>query len=288
MSEAAPRLDVACSARRDYLPHTATMIASLLANGDVRARVHLLVGADVSEAEAGAVAEMTAAGGGELVVHRIGDERLGSLKTTGTLPTAHWYRVLLPELLADVERALYLDGDLIVVDSLRPLAELDLGPNRLAAVSNPFPDTESAARLCAGLGLESTDLYFNSGVMVLDLEALREDDVAARVIRFGAENAERLFLPEQDAMNAVLADRRLPLAPRWNAMISVQRFAWSERLFGADAVREARERPAIRHFEGSGTNKPWHPEADPEHRRLYEGYRRRTPWPDLATELEPR
>jgi lipopolysaccharide biosynthesis glycosyltransferase len=280
-------LDVACSARRDYLPHTATMIASLTANAGLGLRVHLLLGADVSEPEAEAVARMAADRGAELVVHRIGDARLEQLKTTTTLPTAHWYRVLLPELLPEVGRALYLDGDTIVVEPLAELAGLDLGGCRLAAVTNPFPDNESAARLCAGLGVEP-ERYFNSGVMLLDLEALRADDAPARVIAYAAENAERLFLPEQDAMNAVLAAQRLPLAPRWNSMIGVDRLAWSERLFGAEAVREARERPAIRHFEGSDANKPWHPGAEPEHRRLYESYRRLTPWPEIEPQPETR
>jgi hypothetical protein len=93
-SPAGDVLDVACSARRDYLPHTATMIASLTANAGLGLRVHLLLGADVSEAEAEAVGRMAAERGAELVVHRIGDARLEELKTTTTLPTAHWYRVL--------------------------------------------------------------------------------------------------------------------------------------------------------------------------------------------------
>ena len=278
MSGSRPALEIACSARRDYLPHTATMIASLLANAGVALRVNLLVGDDVGEAEAEAVATMVAGEGQELRVHRVEPDRLEGLKTTGTFPTAHWYRVLLPELL-DAPRALYLDGDVIVLDSLQPLAELDLGDSWLAAVTNPFPDNESAARLCAGLGVEPAR-YFNSGVMVLDLAALRDHDAPSRVIAYAAANAERLFLPEQDAMNAVLADRRLPLAPRWNAMIGVERLAWSEELFGPEAVRAALEHPAIRHFEGSGANKPWHPQAEAANRRLYETYRARTPWPD--------
>lgn len=289
MSAATPGggLDLACSARRDYLPHTATMIASLTANAGLGLRVHLLIGDDVTEDDADAVARMAAEREAELIVHRIADARLGGLKTTTTLPTAHWYRVLLPELLPEVDRALYLDGDTIVVAPLSELAELELGSCRLAAVTNPFPDEESAARLCAGLGVDP-ERYFNSGVMLLDLEGLRSDDAPARVIAYAAENAERLFLPEQDAMNAVLADRRLPLEPRWNSMIGVDRLAWSERLFGAEAVREARERPAIRHFEGSDANKPWHAGADPEHRRLYESYRRHTPWPQIEPEPETR
>lgn len=270
-------LEIACSARRDYLPHAATMIASLLANAAVELRVNLLIGNDIDTAETDAVEQMVG-DEGELVVRRIEPGRLEHLRTTGTLPTSHWYRVLLPELL-DVPRALYLDADVIVVDSLQPLAELDLAGSWLAAVSNPFPDPAGATRHCHALGV-SPERYFNSGVMVLDLETMRANDVPAEVIAYGTAHAERMFLPEQDAMNAILADRRLDLAPRWNSMIGIERLAWSRDLFGEEAVREALERPAIRHFEGSGANKPWHPQATESSRRLYETYRRRTPWPD--------
>ena len=35
----------------------------------------------------------------------------------------------------------------------------------------------------------------------------------------------------------------------------------------------------VRHFEGVGEDKPWHPDADPEARELYLSHRNRTPWP---------
>lgn len=287
MSLAARALEVACAARRDYLPHTATMIASLLANSGA-ARIHLLVGDDVEAADGDAIEAMAERGGGEVEVHRLDGAALGlaGLKSTGTLPMSHWYRVLLPHLL-DGERVLYLDGDLIVLEPLAELFATDLDGNLIAAVTNPFPDNMTAEGLCRALGVEARD-YFNSGVMVLDLAALRDGDFPRRVLEFARTNAEVLFLPEQDAMNAVLADRRLPLHPRWNSMHGLRRHRWSASLFGADELADAIERPAIRHFEGTGPNKPWHPDAAAEDRALYESYRRRTPWPDPAVRLPAR
>lgn len=270
-------IEVACASRRDYLPHTATMLSSLLANGGAKARVHLLVGDDVDEPDAEAVASMVAREGGELIVHRMRERDFAGLKTTRTLPAAHWYRVCLPELLAGSERALYLDSDLLVLDSLLPLWRLELDGRWLAAATNVFPDVETAAGYCEGLGVDPRG-YFNSGVMLLDLHALREAGSTRRVLEFARGHGERLILPEQDAMNAVVGDRRLPLAPRWNSMVGVELHPWSREIFGEDAVREAVERPAIRHFEGSA-NKPWAPGTAPEIRALWDAYRVATPWP---------
>lgn len=283
----APTLEVACAARRDYLPHVSTMLCSLLLNSGP-ARIHLLIGDDVRASESAAIEAMVRGRGGSIALHRPDAEGTGiaALKSTGTLPTSHWYRVLLPELL-ELDRILYLDGDLIVLEPLQPLFELELGERWLAAVTNPFPDTTSAERLCRALGVE-LGAYFNSGVMLLDLKRLRSEGASRKVIRFARDNPDLLVLPEQDAMNAVLAGRRLELEPRWNSMHGVARFEWSEELFGAEARTEAIENPAIRHFEGSGPNKPWHPEAAAEDLELYERYRRHTPWPDPAQRLAAR
>lgn len=280
-------IEVACAARRDYLPHTATMICSLLANSGP-ARIHLLIGDDIPPGESDAIAAMVAERGGSIELHRpdAAGSGIAELRSTGTLPTSHWYRVLLPELL-DLDRILYLDGDLIVLEPLEELYGVELGPSLLAAVTNPFPDNATAEPLCRALGVEPLR-YFNSGVMVLDLEGLRAAEAPARVIAFARDNPDLLALPEQDAMNAVLADRRLALAPRWNSMHGVRRHAWSEQLFGPEAVAEAVERPAIRHFEGTGPNKPWHPDAVAADRSLYESYRRHTPWPDPSQRLPAR
>jgi hypothetical protein len=56
----------------------------------------------------------------------------------------------------------------------------------------------------------------------------------------------------------------------------------AEELFGPDAVREAIERPAIRHYEGPSVAKPWHRRSTVPDREAYFGFRRRTPWPRLA------
>lgn len=273
-------VEIACAARRDYLPHAATMIASALANAGKPVRVHLLAGNDLQREDRRRLKEMVTRSGGELELLEVDRRELHGLKTTGVFPLSHWYRVLLPTLLP-VPRVLYLDCDTLVLDSLTPLWRCQLGGAALGAVSNVFPDPAGETALLRALGVPPGQ-YFNSGVMLLDLDQLRADDVAAEVLAYARRSAEKLFLPEQDAMNAILWRRRLPLAPRWNAMIGLSRLPRAEQAFESKQLEDARSRPAIRHFEGSGKNKPWHPAAPAAARRLYLNYRERTPWPLLA------
>jgi lipopolysaccharide biosynthesis glycosyltransferase len=198
--------------------------------------------------------------------HRVPDGRVAGLPVNGPFTQAMWFRVLLGDLLPDADRVLYLDVDCLVLDDPAPLAALDLGDAWLAAVTNvPMPLHEGRAE---ALGVPD-EAYFNSGVLLLHLAALRRDGALAEVEAYARARPE-LGWPDQDALNAVLHARRLPLAPRWNAMNSLRAFpAAAERLHGGAAVREALERPAIRHFEGPGANKPWDPRAAPADRELW-------------------
>ena len=94
-----------------------------------------------------------------------------------------------------------------------------------------------------------------------------------------------LLYPDQDALNAVMAARRLDLHPRRNCMNSILTFDWADEVLDAQQVAEARRNPGIRHFEGPGLNKPWHRDCTFPHRDLYFRHRLRTPWPKVA--LQP-
>jgi lipopolysaccharide biosynthesis glycosyltransferase len=100
--------------------------------------------------------------------------------------------------------------------------------------------------------------------------------------QYGITHSDQLVMREQDALNAVLGQSRLPLHPRWNCMNSMLTFPWSSELFGSDAAEKAKVDPAIRHFEGPG--KPWHYLGDHDSSRLYAHHRKQTPWPRFRTE----
>lgn len=269
-------LELACAARRDYVPHCAAMIDSAIEHSERPVSVRFLHGPDLRRGQARKLGEMVRARGGEIEFLTIPPERVAGLRTLDSLPSSHWYRVFLPELLPQLERVLYLDADAIAVDSLEPLWQSDLGGHAVAAVTNVFQHDH--VEIPARLGIDRAR-YFNTGVLLIDLEAFRTDGLADEVLAAARAKHELLAFPEQDAMNVVLADRRLALHPRWNLMNSILLFASAEAVLGARAVAEARERPAIRHFEGPSVNKPWHLLCERDGAELYRRHRRRTPWP---------
>jgi lipopolysaccharide biosynthesis glycosyltransferase len=271
-------LHVACAADAAYAPHSAAMLDSVLAHrgaGDVH--VHYLHGPPFPERSAGLIRGMVEAGGGAITFHEIADERIAGLPEMDFVTRAMWYRIFLPELLPDVDRVLYLDVDTIAVDSLEPLWEIELAESHVAAVTNVFY-MRSHAQRPVQLGIEPTD-YFNSGVVVMNIDRMRRDASTRALFDYAVEHANELAWPDQDTLNVILGKGRVRLHPRWNCMNSVLGFPWADEVFGADAVEEARRRPAIRHFEGPTINKPWHYGCESPMREVYFEHRRRTPWP---------
>lgn len=123
-------------------------------------------------------------------------------------------RLLLPELLPEYDRILYLDCDIIVRQDLARLwQETELGDDYLAAVFEA-PIEQQAERFRA-LGCDP-DRYFNSGFLLMNLALMRRDNLTARLL--DACRVDYLEFPDQDALNQVCQGRVLPLSPVYNSI----------------------------------------------------------------------
>ena len=281
MPDRSETLRVVCAVEGErHVKHCAAMLHSLL---ETNRGVHIdyLHGDDTSAAGRSRLAKMVRQMGADIAFHAVSDSWVEGLPVHDFTLKATWYRIALDELLPDTERVLYLDVDLFVRESLVPLWEMSLEGNVIAAVTNvpPTPDRSYTERPELG-----GDRYFNAGVLVMDLAAMRREGIGDHLRRFARENAYRLRWRDQDALNEVLHARRLPLHPRWNCMNSVMRFTYVTDYFEPSEVEEARTHPAIRHFEGPDANKPWHLLGERDGWKQYKCQRRHTPWPRARRE----
>lgn len=270
-------LHVACATSESYAPHAATMLHSVIAHrGGLDVHAHVLHPPALRRRTAAGLRATVESAGGRIDLHPIGDERVAGLPDLleRGLPLTLWYRVHLPELLPGVARVLYLDCDVLALDDLRPLWEIDLAGAYAGAVTNVWEPWNAGHP--ERLGLDPRD-YFNSGVLLLDLEAIRRDAVMERVLDYATTH--ELTWADQDALSVVLGPGHARLHPRWNAMNSVLMFPEAEAVFGPELVAEARARPGLRHFEGPTVNKPWHLLCGWRDREAYRRHRRATAWP---------
>ena len=123
-------------------------------------------------------------------------------------------RLLLPELLPELDRILYLDCDIVVRQDIAKLwNETQLGDNYLAAVYEAA--IEGQAERFRALGCDPAR-YFNSGFLLMNLAQMREEKVSERLLE--ACRVPYLEFPDQDALNQVCQGRVLPLSPLYNSI----------------------------------------------------------------------
>lgn len=271
-------IHVACTSDARYLPYCATMLRSVLKHSAGRpVVVHFLAAPDLDPRHCDALRRVTEGAGGEIRIHTIGDERVAGLPAMRGIRRLVWYRLFLPELLPETDRVLYLDADTLVVDAIDSLWDQDFGGKPLAAVPNVI---EPAMRrsLLPALGLPPDAAYFNSGVMLMNLEQMRASRCHEQVLDHARRHGERLVWGDQDALNAVLCAQYRPLHPRWNCMNSLFFFPYSRDVFSASDLEAATRAPAILHFEGPGEVKPWHAQSTHPLKQTYLRELRATLW----------
>jgi lipopolysaccharide biosynthesis glycosyltransferase len=279
------RIAITCSSDIKYARHSATMLVSAIRNTpDTEIHVYYLHGPDLTADEQGRV--RTAVEGQRSGVHLnfvpVPDELVAGLPLfagmkPGSLRPVMWYRAFLPRLVPHEPKILYIDSDMIVLDDLRKLWSTDLAGQPLAAVSNPFFANNVHRDWPLQLGLPSRKDYFNTGLLLIDLDRFRAEGLAEKILEHGRANAGFIRFGDQDSFSAVLHARRVSLSPRWNLMRTIMLAELSYEIYGAAELRRAIRNPGIVHFEGAF--KPWiHPARHP-FGRLYTKYARGLPWP---------
>lgn len=172
------------------------------------------------------------------------------LKTS--LPPVTYFRLFLTSILPEsIEKVLYLDGDIVVRQSLQPLWDTDLSNYAIAAVSDrPSERPEMYSRL-----QYSSDLgYFNAGVLLINLRYWREHDVTPAFVEYIQGHSDILLFQDQDVLNYIFRDKKLLLPLKYNfqqALLQRDIFQRYE-----NEILAAIKDPVIIHY--SGVVKPWH------------------------------
>lgn len=262
------RVVVACASDAKYVRPLAAMLRSLVDNiGTGRALDVYVLHSGIGERERGAVAHGWPA---RCAAHWLttDENAFGGLPLWGRMPVATYFKLALPEMLPQsVARAIWLDCDLLVQGDIGQLWDRDLGSRPLGAVQDavvPLVSSRFGIARYGALGIDATEKYFNAGVMVIDVNAWRRDNVQARAIDYLRRYHRSVVFWDQEGLNAALAGQWASLDSTWNHNASVPR-----RKGGSG-------RPAIIHF--AGGLKPWRFRTSDPERGLYYEYLDRTPF----------
>jgi lipopolysaccharide biosynthesis glycosyltransferase len=172
-----------------------------------------------------------------------------------------------------VDRVLYLDADMVVVDSIAPLWRTDLEGALFGAVDIPGSD-----RGVVQLQMPADAKYFNAGMLLIDLKQWREARALDKVLGYITEYPERV-LYDQDALNACFFRCWKRLDYKWNVIWPFYREP-SELPLSRSDIENVRRDAVIIHFNGS--SKPWSYFADHPRTTEYLKYLKMTEWRDFV------
>ena len=125
---------------------------------------------------------------------------------------ATYYRLFLSTLLPkSISKVIYMDCDIVVKTKLDNLFLTNITDFAVAAVSQ-YTGSDNSVRL----GINIKYDYFNAGVLLVNLEFWRNHNIEQKFNNYISKNHSKIKYHDQDVLNAVLYDKRLPLIPRYN------------------------------------------------------------------------
>lgn len=118
----------------------------------------------------------------------------------------------IPNIFPDLEKILYLDGDILIKSDLSALFNTPLDDFYVAAARDMVGERVGLSEI---VGVEK---YFNSGVMLMNLKLMRENNITSKLLDVRKERNEFKTM-DQDVLNYVLKEKVFWLEPKYNAMV---------------------------------------------------------------------
>lgn len=186
-----------------------------------------------------------------VVFHIINDDSIFDGIDSSVWSVYTLYRLFLPKYLeTDIHKVLYLDCDVIVNDNLNELFEMDMRDRAIAGCIDPQTYSEEVfARL--NYGVEKK--YICAGVLLMNLDYWRENDLTDKVVEYMKSNPDKIAFLEQDALNFLCSENKIILPAEYGVQCS---FLRDNRFLveHIDSIESIVDNPKIVHYAGYA---PW-------------------------------
>lgn len=250
-------MNLLVSLDQNYIPQLKVLLTSIyLNNPGVRCRLFLMhrkIPDTILDTLTGELKKI----GYELCPVSVDESLFLNAPVMKQYPQEMYYRLLAGQLLPDnIDRVLYMDPDILVINSLQLLWETDIDTDLFAAAAHTGKTelANNVNRLRLGTGQD----YYNSGVLLINLRRCRTEIHPEDIFNFVEEHARELLLPDQDILNALYSTRIRPLDDiLWNYDARNYNNYFVRSLGEAD-MRWVMEHTSVLHF--CGKDKPWKPD----------------------------
>ena len=199
------------------------------------------------------------------------------IKAGSHVSIATYFRILLPEILEDLDEVVFLDSDIVITDDLSGLLNADISGYPVAAAE----DLSLTDALKAQYNISKGFAYFNAGILKMNLKYFRDNNLTKKILNFINEFPEKCVFWDQDALNNVIRGHFSPLALRFNILPP-----YFESTSNTDLLSAIKD-PAIVHFSGGGNCKPWFYYNNHPYKKFYYLHLKNTPFADYREPDRP-
>lgn len=183
----------------------------------------------------------------------------------------------------EVERALYLDCDIIINASIGELDRIALNQYYVAAVPELYMPVDKKALI----GFEPDETYYNAGVLLINLSLWRSMNLESAFMDYYRSMNGRLLYNDQDIINYCCKNKILMLSHTYNMSTNLAYFPryFVKRLQPAYdtslkySYMQILKKPVIIHY--MGDERPWIAGNYNKYRRQYEYYYKKSPWKNV-------
>lgn len=240
------RKDFCLCFNEGYVPYACVTIKSIMDNANADDEIVIHVVSDYLSNDSLEFLKQW-----NVVFHIINDDSIFDGIDSSVWSVYTLYRLFLPKYLeTDIHKVLYLDCDVIVNDNLNELFEMDMRDRAIAGCIDPQTYSEEVfARL--NYGVEKK--YICAGVLLMNLDYWRENDLTDKVVEYMKSNPDKIAFLEQDALNFLCSENKIILPAEYGVQCS---FLRDNRFLveHIDSIESIVNNPKIVHYAGYA---PW-------------------------------
>ena len=276
-------MHIVLASDNNYAEFVAVVIVSAIANNHDYIHFHLLAN-DIDSATIRLLRAQIPAESGELHEYNICDlkERL-QVKVPETIAVSSYARLFLPSILpTDIKKIIYVDCDTVIADDISGLWNTELQDNYIAGVLDTLPNNESKTNI----GLPATAPYINAGVLLINLELWRQNQLEQKFIQFLLNHDGHVHHHDQGIINGVCKGKVKIVHPRYNCTSNYYSHPFwllqktNTPFYTEKEYMQARNSPAILHFTEGFYNRPWIANSLHPKRSVFHHYHDLTAWKD--------